>query len=340
MDRGGGSLMLSRVAESLYWMTRYLERAENTARLINATTHVLLDLPRGASFGWDVLIKVAGLDSPFGKYYPEHDEASIMRFLISDERNPSSIVSCIRCARENSRTLREVLPRVAWERINSIYLLVNGNSGDATDRTRRYTLLDELIERRQSVIGLLSDCMSHDIAYQFIKMGRFLERADMTTRILDINAAVLVPRQQAAEDPALALLWMSVLESLNAYQMYRRHVSVHVRGTEVVNYLLRDTHFPRTVSFCLEELESCLSQLPHNAAPMKRLRIAGRRLQGMQTDQLTPAARHEYLDAVQSDLGKVHDEIAAEYFHLHREKNSLPKLSSAGQSQTSADGRR
>jgi uncharacterized alpha-E superfamily protein len=328
--------MLSRVAESLYWMTRYLERAENTARLINATTHVLLDLPRGASFGWDVLIRVAGVDSLFGEFYPEPDEASIMRFLISDERNPSSIVSCIRSARENSRTLREVLPRVAWERINSIYHLVNDNSGTAIERTRRFSLLDELIARRQSVIGLLSDCMSHDVAFQFIKLGRFLERADMTTRIIDINAAVLVPRQQSAEDPAIALLWMGVLESLNAYQMYRRHASVHVHGAEVVNYLLKDTYFPRTVAYCIGEIEGCLAQLPHHTAPMKMLRRAERRLQGMQVEQLTPASRHEYLDAVQSDLAKVHDEIAAEYFHLHRVKGDPGKVAAAGQRQTLA----
>jgi uncharacterized alpha-E superfamily protein len=328
--------MLSRVAENLYWMTRYLERAENTARLINATTHVLLDLPRGASFGWDVLIRVAGMDALFGQSYPQADEASIMRFLISDERNPSSIVSCIRGARENSRTLREILPRVAWERINSIYLLVNSRSEQAIERTRRYSLLNELIERRQSVIGLLSDCMSHDVAFQFIKLGRYLERADMTTRILDINAAVLVPRQQSAEDPAIALLWMGVLESLNAYQMYRRHASVHVRGAEVVGYLLRDAHFPRTVSYCLGEIEGCLSQLPHHAAPMKALRKAERRLRSMQIDQLTPASRHEYLDAVQSDLAKIHDEIAAKYFHLHREKHDPEKAGASGQRQTLA----
>ena len=314
--------MLSRVAESLYWMTRYLERAENTARLINATTHVLLDLPRGASFGWDVLIRVAGLDLLFGEHYREHDEANIMRFLISDERNPSSIISCIRSARENSRTLREVLPTVAWERINSLYLLVNRRSADAVDRTRRYILLDEVIERRQSVIGLLSDSMSHGAAFQFIKLGRYLERADMTTRILDINAAVLAPRTQGTDDPALALLWMGVLKSLNAHQMYRRYASVHVHGAEVVAFLLQDAHFPRSVRYCLEELEGCLSQLPNHAAAMKLLRIAGRRLTGMHTEQLTPALRHEYLDAVQSDLARVHDEIAATYFHLHRQQQT------------------
>ncbi len=321
--------MLSRVAENLYWMTRYLERAENTARLINATTHVLLDLPRGASFGWDVMLKVTGLDREFDASYAEHNEASIMRFLVSDERNSGSIVSAIRCARENCRTLREVLPRLAWERINALYLFINGRAAQAIDRSSRYDILEELIERRQSVIGLLNDCMSHDVAYQFIKLGRFIERADMTTRIVDIHAAVLVPRHQVPEDPAIALLWMGVLKSLHAYQMYRRHVSVHVRSADVVNYLLKDPHFPRTVRRCLDEVENCLAVLPHNMPPLKLVRLAQRRLDAMRAESLAPSLRHEYLDAVQADIAAIHEKIAAEYVQLHQHAGALPVAASA-----------
>jgi uncharacterized alpha-E superfamily protein len=321
--------MLSRVAESLYWMTRYLERAENTARLINATTHVLLDLPRGASFGWDVLLKVAGLDRLFLDSYTKLDEASILRFLVSDEHNPGSIVSCVRSARENCRTLREVLPRQAWERINSLYLFVNSRAPHAVERAHRYGILEEIIERRQAVIGLLTDCMSHDVAYQFIKLGRNIERADMTTRIVDIHAAVLVPRQQVPEDPAIGLLWMGVLKSLDAYQMYRRHVSVRVRTADVVNYLLKDPHFPRTVRYCLDELESCLAVLPQNVRLLKLLRVAQRRLDGMRAESLAPSLRHEYLDAVQSDIAAMHEQIAAEYFQLHEQPGALPAAATA-----------
>lgn len=321
--------MLSRVAENLYWMTRYLERAENTARLINATTQVLLDLPRGASFGWDVLLKVAGLDQLFEDSYSRHDEASIMRFLVADERNPGSILSCVRCARENCRTLREVLPRLAWERINSLYLLVNSHAAYAGERTPRYDFLEEIIERRQAVIGLLVDCMSHDIAYQFIKLGRHIERADMTTRIVDIHAAVLVPRQQVPEDPAIGLLWMGVLNSLNAYQSYRCHVSVHVSTAGVVNYLLKDPHFPRTVRRCLGEIESCLAVLPHNTGPLRRLRMAQRRLNDMRLESLSPALRHEYLEAVQTDIAALHGQIATEYFQLHQHSAEMAGVATA-----------
>jgi len=321
--------MLSRVAEHLYWMTRYLERAENTARLINATTQVVLDMPRGASFGWDVLLKVAGLDGVYHEAHTEHDEASIMRFLVSDEKNPGSIISCIRSARENCRTLREVMPRLAWERINALYLFVNSRAAQAVERSHRYGILEELIERRQSVIGLLTDCMSHDVAYQFIKLGRYIERADMTTRIVDIHAAVLVPRQQVPEDPAIGLLWMGVLKSLHAYQMYRRHVSVHVRSADVVNYLLKDPHFPRTVRRCLDEVENCLAVLPHNVRPLKLLRVAQRRLDAMRVDSLTPSLRHEYLDAVQTDIAAIHQAIAAEYLQLYEQSGALPAAATA-----------
>jgi uncharacterized alpha-E superfamily protein len=171
--------------------------------------------------------------------------------------------------------------------------------------------------------------MSHDVAYQFIKLGRYIERADMTTRIVDIHAAVLVPRQQVPEDPAIGLLWMGVLKSLNAYQMYRRHVSVHVRTADVVNYLLKDPHFPRTVRCCLDEVEACLAVLPHNVRPLKLLRVAQRRVDQMRVESLPASLRHEYLDAVQSDLAAIHKEIATEYFQLHERPGALPAAASA-----------
>lgn len=311
--------MLSRVAESLYWMTRYLERAENTARLINSSTQVLLDLPRGAHFGWDVLISVVGLDDQVGKRGLKLDEASIMRFLIEDEENPSSIASSIQFARENTRTFREVLPMEIWERINGMYLYIRQNAKKATrGRSERYEVLNGVIERRQSIVGLLMGSMSHDIAYQFLKMGRNLERADMTTRIVDVNSAVLLPTDEALAVPAMERLWMSTLNALSAYQMYRRHVGVHVRAQDVVQFLLKDPHFPRTVHHCLNEIEGCLAVLPRNELAMKAARQAWRRLDRMKLDGLAPVVLHEYLDQVQADLSAIHDAVSRQYFYLHQ----------------------
>lgn len=310
--------MLSRVAENLYWMARYLERSENTARLINTTTKLLLDLPRGASFGWDVLLKVAGLDNLFQQFYTEANEANIMRFLIEDERNPSSILACTRLARENTRTFREVLPNEMWERINSLYLFVKQNATKAVSgRGQRYQVLNTIIEGRQSIVGLLMGSMSHDLAYQFIKLGRNLERADMTTRILDVNSAILTPGGQVLPEPIQERLWMSVLTALSAYQMYRRHIGVHVRPSQVVTYMLTNQDFPRTVLHCLAEIEGCLAALPHHDLPMRTVRCAWRRVAGMKVDGLTPVVLHEYLDQIQADLAAIHDKVSAQYFYLH-----------------------
>jgi len=312
--------MLSRVAENLYWTARYLERAENTARLINATSQMLLDLPPDASFGWDVLTRVIGADRLFDARSPSHDEPNLMRFLVADPGNPSSILSCMQCARENSRRLRDVLPRTAWERINAMYLRVRANAATLSGRADRKRVLDELIVGRESVAGLISECMSHDVAYRFIRLGEYLERADMTTRIVDIHAAVLVPRQQVPEDPTVALLWVGVLKSLSAFQMYRRHGSVQIKSAGVVNYLIKDAQFPRSVQFCLDQIEAHLSELPRNTSSLRALRACQRRVDGMRLEHLSPALRHEYLDAIQTDLGRVNDEIAHGYFHLHEQQ--------------------
>jgi uncharacterized alpha-E superfamily protein len=314
-------MMLSRVAENLYWMGRYLERAENTARFINSMTQVRLDLPRDASFGWDVLLKVSGLDQLFAEHHPdlaELDEDILIPFLIEDEDNPSSILAGIHNARENARTVREVLPMELWERINSLYLYIRDNAHKARQgRGPRSDLLAGIIGRRESIIGLLTGSMSHDVAYQFAKLGRNIERADMTTRIIDVNSAVRLPKDPALAGVTTERMWLSTLSALSALQMYRRHVGVHVRPNEVVNYLLKDPHFPRTVLHCLAEIDDCLSVLPEHVAPMRKVRQAWRRVEAMKLNDLKPTVLHEYLDQLQADFAGAHAAIAAQYFHLH-----------------------
>ena len=314
--------MLSRVAENLYWMGRYLERGENTARFINSMTQVRLDLPRSASFGWDVLLKVAGLDHLYAERYPEQrviDEDTVIPFLIEEAENPSSILASIHNARENARTVREVLPMELWERINSLYLYIRDNADRARiGRGPRSDLLQGVIGRRESIIGLLTGSMSENAAYQFIKLGRNLERADMTTRIIDVNSAVRLPKDPALAAVTTERMWLCSLNALSALQMYRQHVSVHVRGNDVVNFLLKDPHFPRTVLHCLAEVEGCLSVLPEHKGAMKLVRQTWRRVEGMQLNDLKPTVLHEYLDQIQTDLGAVHRAVAKQYFHLHQ----------------------
>jgi uncharacterized alpha-E superfamily protein len=329
-------MMLSRAAESLYWMARYLERAENTARLINATQQLLLDLPRGASFGWEGLTHIVGLHKLFQQNYATPDEASVVDFLMTSPRNPGSIQSCVRFARENCRVMRDVLPRDLWERVNSLFLASKRYSQPGLSRTERRVMLQQLIYDRQSVTGVLASCMSHDVAWQFIGLGEQIERADMTTRILDIQSAVLMPQQQQQQqgeegttDPANALLWVGVLNSLSGLQMYRRHAASAgtgdggITGERVMRYLICDPHFPRSVAFSLDALETHLAELPHNHDPLRELRTAQRRADRATGDDLAIGSRHDFLDAIQGDLAQVHDAIAREYFHLHQREAAL-----------------
>jgi uncharacterized alpha-E superfamily protein len=316
-------MMLARAAENLYWMARYLERAENTARLINSTTHVLLDLPLGASFGWANLIEVVGLDDLFHRHYSQVDEEAVMRFLIEDAHNPGSIMSCVQYARENTRTLREILPAEIWERTNGMYLYLRENATVACrSRRNRYMVLDNVIEQRHAIVGLISGTMEHDLAYQLIKLGRNLERADMTTRILDINSAVRFPQDGVLHDALMERVWMGTLNSLSAYQNYRRLVSMHVRRDEVVNFLLCDVRLPRSVAHCLGEMESCLRLLPQSQQLQMNAAELAHRIQQGHAERLDAPALHEYLDWLQTELGRINDALTQRYFHAY--DNGMP----------------
>jgi uncharacterized alpha-E superfamily protein len=320
--------MLARAAENLYWMARYLERAENTARLINSTTHVLLDLPLGASFGWANLVEIAGLDSLFKKNNPQADEQAIMRFLIEDTENPSSILSCVQYARENTRTLREVLPAEMWERINSLYLYVRENAAIACrSRRDRYMVLNNIIEQRHAIIGLVSGTMAHDTAYQIIKLGRNVERADMTTRILDLNSAVQFPKDSVLHETLMERVWMSTLNSLSAYQTYRRLISMHVRRSDVIKFLLHDMRFPRSVENCLSEIESCLRVLPRSNQLLDLPSQLRRDLAQRSTENLSAEELHQYLDRLQADFAVIHNALTRHYFHAYHDGDSPEKKS-------------
>ncbi len=324
-------MMLARTAEKLYWMARYLERAENTARLINSTSHVLLDLPHGVDFGWSNLLEVAGLDELFLQRYPQADEETIMRFLIGDADNPGSILSCVQYARENTRTLREILPVEIWEHINRLYLYVREHIELACrSRRERYIVLNALIERRHAIVGLVAGVMAHDLPFQLIKLGRNLERTDMTTRILDLHSAVRYPTDSVLNETLQARIWISILNSLSAYQNYRRLVAMQVDSDRVIAFLLQEQRFPRSVIHCLGEMESCLRQIPKSQqlqqlALQLRHRVAQHRTAGMNA-----LALHEYLDLLQGELGMIHDTLTQGHFHapllpqpLHQEEQQF-----------------
>jgi uncharacterized alpha-E superfamily protein len=321
--------MLSRVAERVYWMGRYVERAESTARLVNAYTTQLMDLPKGYELGWKHLIDLIGDNQAFEARHKSYDERSTIKFLLADNDGPSSIMSALAMARENVRTTRDVLPTEAWEHTNELYLYAKEQVQHGIARKGRFTFLKNVILRCQQISGLLSGTMSHDAAYDFVRVGRNLERADMTTRIVDSAVYFLMPRQ-AAPTPYDNMLWVNVLKSLSAFQMYRRHVRHRVQGDAVIEFLLQDRAFPRSVAFAMTETELALGALPRSEAPLHALARLRRRIHEVEPRQLSLDALHAYIDALQAGFNEVHAQIGGTWFRL----DQVPAALAARQAQT------
>ena len=312
--------MLSRVAERVYWMARYLERAENTARLMNVYSNLLLDLPRGTKVGWHTLIDIAGAHEDFAASGRSDDERSVIRYLIS-EQNGISLLSILAMVRENARTTREIIPAEAFEQINNIFLFTKDNASGQISRSARNQLLEEIIVYCQQLTGLLAGCLSHNHVHRFIRMGRNLERADMTTRIVDVGSSSLLPDlvpESAAEnepsEPYQDMLWMSVLRSLSAYQMYRQNVKDRVNAEDVVMFLLQDEEFPRAVSYCLNQVKDCIQELSSNTKALRQVGKTLRTTRQADIPKLLSNGLFKYIDELQVDIANIHDQISAAWF--------------------------
>ncbi|MBY6205061.1 alpha-E domain-containing protein [Halomonas denitrificans] len=298
--------MLSRLAENLYWHGRYLERAEDLARLINVNANLNLDLPKRIAPGWEPLVRITGAAATFAELHDDTDERTVVRFLLSDPDNPGSLRNTLEYARENLRSARDLLPREVWEQMNSLYLAGEDALTGPLSKRRRHEFLRELILDCQQIAGTLLGTMSQDHAYDFILIGRYLERADMTTRILDVRADDLLPDELGELPPFDAIQWMSVLKSMTGYQMYRRHVRTRVSGPDVLAFLLRDPHFPRSVLFGLGALESLLHDLPgDDDQALRAVTRMERRLNEMNLEGIKGERLGELMDELQLEVADI-----------------------------------
>lgn len=315
--------MLSRVAEKMYWFGRYIERAENTARIINVNTSLIMDLPRVKHI-WSSLIEITGCEQEFQNRFTVVDERNVIKFLLLDDFH--SIRSAVSNARENARTTREIMPSEAWEKVNELHLYIK-NSGDlGLTRTGRHEFLSEIINRCNQLTGLLAGSMSDDIGYNFIKMGRYLERADMTTRITDVGCLNLLDDTRIEIQNYENILWMNVLRSLTGYQMYRQNVQDRVRGEDVVNFLLKNRRFPRAVLHCLSEALTCCELMPHND---QTLRTIGQAIRTVDTDVISllkESKLHDYIDEIQLDLADINHSIATSWFGYQASEDVLEQI--------------
>lgn len=306
--------MLSRVASNLCWMGRYLERSESTARLVNVNFNLLLDLPKSIVLGWEPIVDIVSNRDEFYAKHTEATEANVIDFMVADAENLGSILSTLSSARENARTIREIIPREAFEKINELYIFVNKNKHKAMVRRSRYEFLTEVIEANQMINGILASTMMHDKGYQFLRIGRNIERADMTTRIIDVRSASLLPDTTTEQSAFESLQWMSVLKSLTGYQMYRREMRIRIKRSDVLKFLLLQQDFPRSLLHAIKEVENCVTKLSKNTVICELIHEVEQTLLDANPQVLKQDKLHEFIDDMQLGLSKVYDEIEQTYF--------------------------
>jgi uncharacterized alpha-E superfamily protein len=311
--------MLARVAENMYWMARYLERAEDLARLIDVTTHLHLDLPRGSTPSWGTLLTLIGAEESYReKHGVEEDEGRVLRFLLGDKDHPQSLRAAIAAARSNARGFREVFPREAWEDINGLYHFSQEQLKSGLSKRGRHTYLRGIITRVQTVVGRLEGAMNRDEAYYFIELGRQLERADMTTRLIDSSSARLVPREGSDGARFDDLQWMSVLKSLTGYQMYRLEMQRAIRSDSVLAFLFQSSRFPRSVAGALLALRRSLEALDPEASLPRRLPQVLRQVSQLEPEGLAGEKLHALIDELQQGFADIHGQLERRYFRPSR----------------------
>lgn len=289
--------MLSRVAERIYWMSRYLERAENTARLVSVYGPLLLDLPVEAELDWRTPLLILGMEEAYGQSGAGESE---LEFLLRGRLNIASLLASLQQARENARTTRDIMPTEAWLAVNELQLFAEDRLGADAHRPGS-AVPGDIVRRCYEIAGILEGGMSHGPVYQFVRLGRSLERADMTSRMIDVAAAIMMTGREGLEHHGNTI-WRAVLRSLSAYQMYRQYVRRRITGTDVLRFLLLDRQFPRSVMHCTAQLDAAASALPRQEAMRHDVQRVQDELAGLDLEALSHETVHRFIDELQVEL--------------------------------------
>jgi uncharacterized alpha-E superfamily protein len=310
--------VLSRVADSLYWINRFVERAENISRFLEVSEAMSLDNPSSNAEPWLPLIDANGDRQLFDQSYPHRSAQDVRVFLLLDRNNPNSIVSCIANARENARQIRDVISTEMWEHINELFWSLQ--DGEVLWREPDLEQLRTIRRGCQLFYGITDVTLSRDHAWLFSRLGRLIERADKTSRILDVKYFLLLPDPNAVGGVLDELQWIALLRSAGAYQMYRQSVQQAISPTSVARFLLLDPIFPRSVRFCLQEINDTLKCIQHNPIPGSPDDLECLRGQlvakwsYVRIEPLINRGLHEAIDQLQNDLNQLHGLIHNNYF--------------------------
>lgn len=311
--------MLSRVADSIYWLNRYVERAENVARFVDVNLNLLLDSPIGLVEQWQPLVLVTGDLPLFQARYGEATAENVIQFLTCDSKYSNSIISCLQSARENARSIREVISREMWEQLNAFYLMVKAAAArqPAADW---HEFFSEVKMASHLFSGVMDATMTHNEGWHFGQIARLLERADKTTRILDVKYFILLPSVKDVGTTLDELQWIALLKSASAYEMYRKRSQHRITPKGVADFLILNREFPRSIQFCLLQAERSLQQItgtPTGTWSNPAERAIGRlrsELDYITIDEIFQAGLHEFLDTLQRRLNEVDNKIFETFF--------------------------
>jgi len=313
--------MLSRVANSIYWMSRYLERAENVARFIEVNLNLNLDMPTEEGEQWAPLVNITGDRAAFMERYGEATRENVMHFLTFDRENPNSILSCVSNARENARSVREIISSEMWEQANRFYLLVKDAAANSSASDNAHNFYTAVKTESHLFNGISEATMSHGESWHFAQVGGLLERADKTSRILDVKYFILLPEDRSVGTTVDNIQWAALLKSASALEMYRKH-SKQIDPSKVADFLILNRHFPRSVHSCLSRASHSLHAItgsPQDAFSNKAEQRMGRLLAELnytQIDEIIAGGLHEFLDGLQVRLNKVDDAVFETFFAL------------------------
>lgn len=322
--------MLSREAESVYWMSRYIERAENIARFIEVNSHLMLDLPLDPIRQWEPLIQASGDQELYLEHYEDFSRQGVIEFLTFDRRNPNSIVSCLNAARENARIVRDVISSEMFEAINRLFLKVQMARLHLV-LENPYDFYTDIKQASHLFNGIKNGTMTHGEAWHFCRMGDHVERADKTSRILDVKYFILLPSIDDVNTPFDNIQWSAVLKSTSALEMYRKEFGPVV-PYNVFEFLILDLDFPRSIRHCLSETQKSMRTIT-GSSDGALLNTAERafgslraRLDYTTIQEIVEGGLHEFLDNFQTQLNDAHARTHETFFEVRAVSSGIDLL--------------
>lgn len=312
--------MLSRVADAIYWASRYVERAENVARFINVNLDLMLDSASLERHSWAPLVATTGDKEWYDARYDDSSPQNVARFLSFDRSYPNSIISSVRAARENARTVRDVISREMWEQVNALYLMVmEASQKKESEPDELASFYDQVKLAGTNFAGATDATLSHGEAWHFSRLGRMLERADKTSRILDVRSFILMPVFSDSGTSVDEVGWTALLNSASALQMYRQLYHT-ISPQNVGSFLLLDANFPRSIRHCVRRAQESLHTItgtPRGGYQSEDERIVGllrSNLDYAQIETIMAVGLHNYLDELQTNLNSAGTAIRQHFF--------------------------